>query len=135
MPPIVFAQGVIECLTVSSRGQPASRHRSIIPRSSASIRWRFLGRNSSLGLPIGDCRSWMLPLGARWIGKARFRMSCDQRPSFVLTTTTYLLGRLIASPAPGEASMTSALVTKLSMNAERMNFPAPRRCRVAHCRR
>ena len=63
-------------------------------------------------------------MGARWIGKARFRMSWLSAPSFVLMTTTYLLGSVIASPAPGDASVTSALVTKLSMNADRMNFPA-----------
>ena len=35
----------------------------------------------------------MLPLGARWIGRALFRMSWLSDPSLVLMTTTYLLGR------------------------------------------
>ena len=39
-----------------------------MPRSSASIRLRFFGRNSSFGLPIGEWRSWMLPLGVRLVG-------------------------------------------------------------------
>ena len=33
-----------------------------------------------------------------------------------------LIGKTIASPAPGKAGMTSALVTKLSMNADLMDW-------------
>ena len=72
MPPTVFAHGLKGCFTSRSSGLPARFQRSIIPRSSAAIWSTFAGRNSCLGLPMGDCRSATLPTGDKWIGKARF---------------------------------------------------------------
>src|SRR5262249_25616836 len=68
---------------------------------SASIRPWWAGRNSSLGLPIGHSRSWMSPLGARWMGSARFMRSALSVPSLVLMSTTKRFCTDKGSPAPG----------------------------------